>query len=119
MPKLTIAELAIDPVVPFGTLVAAGYNEDGDYMSGSLVSGVAALPAADMTAQALVDRLNGNFAEFPVSGDDISAPLKQWALKDGVVTFGDTDAQITYVPVERAGCSGFLRLQGRRVLGPR
>lgn len=99
--KLTIAELAIDPVVPFGTLVAAGYNEDGDYMSGSLVSGVAALPAADMTAQALVDRLNGNFAEFPVSGDDISAPLKQWALKDGVVTFGDTDAQITYVPVER------------------
>lgn len=70
-------------------------------MSGSLVSGVAALPAADMTAQALVDRLNGNFAEFPVSGDDISAPLKQWTLKDGVVTFGDTDAQITYVPVER------------------
>ena len=70
-------------------------------MSGSFVSDVGALPAADMTAQALADKLNANFGAFPVSEDDLPAALRTWTLQSGTVVFGTGTADITYVPVER------------------
>ena len=70
-------------------------------MSGSFVSNVEALPAADMTAQALADKLNGNFGAFPISEDDLPAALRTWTLQDGAVVFGTDNANITHVPVER------------------
>ena len=54
-----------------------------------------------MTAQALADKLNGNFGAFPISEDDLPAALRTWTLQDGAVVFGTDNANITYVPVER------------------
>ena len=99
--QLTIKDQTFDPPVAFGSQVPSGYNEDGEFMSGSFVSNVEALPAADMTAQALADKLNGNFGAFPISEDDLPAALRTWTLQDGAVVFGTDNANITYVPVER------------------
>ena len=99
--QLTIKNQTFDPPVAFGSQVPSGYNEDGEFMSGSFVSNVEALPAADMTAQALADKLNGNFGAFPISEDDLPAALRTWTLQDGAVVFGTDNANITYVPVER------------------
>ncbi len=99
--RLTIEAQTFDPAVAFGSQVPSGYNEDGEFMSGSFVSGVEALPAADMTAQALADRLNGSFSAFPLSEDDLPAALRTWTLREGAVVFGAGTASITYVPVER------------------
>lgn len=99
--QLTIKDQTFDPPVAFGSQVPSGYNEDGEFMSGSFVSNVEALPVADMTAQALADKLNGNFGAFPISEDDLPAALRTWTLQDGAVVFGTDNANITYVPVER------------------
>lgn len=98
---LTIKDQTFDPPVAFGSQVPSGYNEDGEFMSGSFVSNVEALPAADMTAQALADKLNANFGAFPISEDDLPAALRTWTLQSGTVVFGTGTADITYVPVER------------------
>lgn len=98
---LTIKDQTFDPPVAFGSQVPSGYNEDGEFMSGSFVSNVEALPAADMTAQALADKLNANFGAFPISEDDLPAALRTWTLQSGTVVFGTGIADITYVPVER------------------
>ena len=99
--RLTIKDQTFDPPVAFGSQVPSGYNEDGEFMNGSFVSNVEALPAGDMTAQALADKLNGNFGAFPISEDDLPAALCTWTIQNGAVVFGTGTASITYVPVER------------------
>lgn len=99
--RLTIKDQTFDPPVAFGSQVPSGYNEDGEFMNGSFVSNVEALPAGDMTAQALADKLNGNFGAFPISEDDLPAALRTWTIQNGAVVFGTGTASITYVPVER------------------
>ena len=102
--KLSIDGLAVDPVEPFGTTVGSGVSdEDGTSFSGSLITGNEALTAAELASQTLVDKLNANFAHFPVNvAQELpqGVTLKTWILKDGVVTLGSDAAKITYVPVE-------------------
>lgn len=94
--------MRVDPVEAIGTLVGSGVNEDGDSFDGAVVVGNEAKTAAELASQAMADLLNANFANFPI---DIAnelpdgVTLKQWIVRDGVVTLGDEAAEVTYVPV--------------------
>ena len=95
--------MRVDPVEAIGYLVGGGVSEDGDSFDGAVVVGNEAKTAAELASQAMADLLNANFANFPI---DIAnelpdgVTLRQWVVRDGVVTLGDEAAEVTYVPVE-------------------
>lgn len=93
-----------NPVEPIGQLVGSGIGEDGEIIDGGIALHNVGLTPAELASQTLVDRLNANFATFPVDVDQAlpqGVTLKKWVLQEGVVTLGSEDATVTYVPVER------------------
>lgn len=96
--KLVIVDSTVNPPVALGRTVPLGYNENGEFMSGALVDGLEALPA--LNTQALADKLNENFKSFPADVNSLGLSMKQWTLKDGIVTFGTENASVIYVPID-------------------
>ena len=92
--------VTMNPVAAIGTKVASGVTEEGDIYTGGLVDKMTAYDAAGYAA--IADGLNATFAAFPIDitayGIDSTA-LKTWVYdaEEGLVTFGDQAANVTYV----------------------
>ena len=92
--------VTMNPVAPIGTKVASGVTEEGDIYTGGLVDKMTAYDAAGYAA--IASGLNASFAAFPIDitayGIDSTA-LKTWVYdaEEGLVTFGDQAANVTYV----------------------
>ena len=93
--NLTIKGETVNPPVALGRKVPLGYNENGEFMNGALEDGLEALPA--LNNQALADKLNANFKSFPADVNTLT--LKKWVVDNGLVTFGNENANVTYVPI--------------------
>ena len=73
--------LVLAMLVPF----AGAAQTAQDNMRGVWVASVANIDypsSAGMTAQALADKLNGNFGAFPISEDDLPAALRTELMDD-------------------------------------
>ncbi len=94
---MLIGTQTVLPVESIGTKVTSGVNEDGDQYTGGIVDALTAYTAD--TYEAVAAGLNGSFAAFPIDitayGVDTGA-LRTWCYADGVVTFGDDYATVTY-----------------------
>lgn len=94
---MTLAGKAVSPVESIGTKVASGVTEEGDAYTGGLVDKMTGVNGA---SGAVADALNASFAVFPIDitvygiGND---SLKTWTFDNGVLNFGSTAANITYV----------------------
>ena len=96
--NLTIKGETVNPPVALGRMVPLGYNEYGEFMSGALADGMEALPA--LNTQALADQLNANFKSFPADVNTLGLTLKNWVVNNGLVTFSNDNADVTYKPID-------------------
>lgn len=120
-----------NPVEAFGIIVPGGINEDGVKFRGAIVKENEGYTAAEMKSEMIVNKLNSNFAHFPIDiNSELSqgTALKKWKLDEGVATLSDQAAELTYeeikyVPEEEIfengdyygraeGTKGFIILKG-------
>lgn len=93
---MKIGETVVDPVADVGTRVSSGVSEEGMTYTGGVVYNNEAYTSK--TISGLADKLNGNFAAFPVELTQFGITnnsLKAWKF-DSEVTFADEYHQDVY-----------------------
>ena len=97
---MKIGDTVVDPVADVGTRVSSGVSEDGLVYTGGVVFNNEAYTSKNYSG--LADKLNGNFAAFPVELTQFGITnnsLKAWKY-DNEVTFADEYAEAAYVQPE-------------------
>lgn len=97
---MKIGDTIVDPVADVGTRVSSGVSEEGMTYTGGVVFNNEAYTSKNYSG--LADKLNGNFAAFPVELTQFGITdnsLKAWKF-DNEVTFAEDYAEASYVQPE-------------------
>ncbi|WP_028521249.1 FMN-binding protein [Ruminococcus flavefaciens] len=97
---MKIGDTIVDPVADVGTRVSSGVSEEGMTYTGGVVFNNEAYTSKSFSG--LADKLNGNFAAFPVELTQFGITnnsLKAWKF-DNEVTFAEDYAEAFYVQPE-------------------
>ena len=98
--SMKIGDKAVDPVAAVGTRVSSGVSDEGMAYTGGVVFNNEVYTSKDYSG--LADKLNGNFAAFPVELTQFGITadsLKTWKY-DSEVTLSDKYASAVYVQPE-------------------